>query len=72
MVKDTRMVQATSRSGNPGELLRGPLYYVIVLLAVTGQGAEPVPRMAVQRIAATDATYSARIASITASARCSG
>lgn len=35
IVKDERAVNAISRSGDPAELLRGPLYYVIVLLAVT-------------------------------------
>lgn len=34
-VKDPRAVAAMSRTGDPAELLRGPLYYVIVLLAVT-------------------------------------
>ncbi|KAI7838586.1 hypothetical protein COHA_007657 [Chlorella ohadii] len=35
IVKDERAVMAMSRSGDPAELLRGPLYYVIVLMAVT-------------------------------------
>ena len=30
------LLQAMTRTGDPAELLRGPLYYVIVLLAVTG------------------------------------
>ncbi|PSC75328.1 putative phytol kinase chloroplastic [Micractinium conductrix] len=35
VVKDERAVMAVSRTGDPKELLRGPLYYVIVLMAVT-------------------------------------
>jgi len=34
-VEDERFVSAISRSGNPTELLRGPLYYTIVLTMVT-------------------------------------
>lgn len=34
-VKDARAVQAMTRTGDPRELLRGPLYYVIVLVGVT-------------------------------------
>lgn len=34
-VKDPRAIAAMTRTGDPGELLRGPLYYVIVLLSVT-------------------------------------
>lgn len=34
-VKDERAVSAMSRTGDPTELLRGPLYYVIVLIAIT-------------------------------------
>ncbi|KAL4441470.1 hypothetical protein ABPG77_001974 [Micractinium sp. CCAP 211/92] len=34
-VKDERAVSAMSRTGDPAELLRGPLYYVIVLIAIT-------------------------------------
>lgn len=33
--EDKRSVMAMSRTGDPAELLRGPLYYAIVLLAVT-------------------------------------
>ena len=33
--EDKRAVAAMSRSGNPGELLRGPLYYTLVLFGVT-------------------------------------
>lgn len=32
---DTKAVSAISRTGDPGELLRGPLYYTIVLFLVT-------------------------------------
>ena len=35
LVSDTRSVSAISRSGDPRELLRGPLYYTIVLTLVT-------------------------------------
>lgn len=35
MVPDTASVSAISRSGDPRELLRGPLYYTIVLTLVT-------------------------------------
>lgn len=35
MVPDTKSVSAISRSGDPRELLRGPLYYTIVLTLVT-------------------------------------
>lgn len=34
--EDRRAVEAMSRTGQQQELLRGPLYYTIVLLAVTG------------------------------------
>lgn len=34
-IKDDRMVSAVSRTGDPQELLRGPLYYVIILSLVT-------------------------------------
>jgi phytol kinase len=34
-VSNPRAVAALSRTGDPAELLRGPLYYVVVLLAVT-------------------------------------
>jgi phytol kinase len=34
-VKDPRAIAAMTRTGDPAELLRGPLYYVIVLLSVT-------------------------------------
>ena len=35
IVADPRAVAAMTRTGDPAELLRGPLYYVIVLLGVT-------------------------------------
>jgi len=35
VVADPRAVSAMTRTGDPKELLRGPLYYVVVLLAVT-------------------------------------
>lgn len=35
VVDDPRAVSAMTRTGDPAELLRGPLYYVIVLCAVT-------------------------------------
>lgn len=35
IIKNERAVASVSRSGDPSELLRGPLYYVIVLVCVT-------------------------------------
>jgi phytol kinase len=35
IIEDERAVAAMTRTGDPAELLRGPLYYVIVLLSVT-------------------------------------
>lgn len=35
IVRNERAVSAVSRTGDPSELLRGPLYYVIVLILVT-------------------------------------
>lgn len=34
-IKDEKAVRAISRTGDPTELLRGPMYYVIVLLIVS-------------------------------------
>jgi phytol kinase len=35
IIQSDKTVKAMSRTGDPRELLRGPLYYVVVLLAVT-------------------------------------
>lgn len=35
IIQDQRAVNAMTRTGDPQELLRGPLYYTIVLMAVT-------------------------------------
>lgn len=35
LVNDPALVKSTSRSGDKGELLRGPLYYVVVLIGAT-------------------------------------
>lgn len=35
LVRDERVVAAMSRTGDKSELLRGPLFYVLVLFAVT-------------------------------------
>ena len=35
LVEDPGLIKSTSRSGERGELLRGPLYYVLVLIAAT-------------------------------------
>ncbi|KAK9158757.1 hypothetical protein Scep_005331 [Stephania cephalantha] len=32
LVKDEGLVKSVSREGNPRELLRGPLYYVLILI----------------------------------------
>lgn len=34
-MRDDRLVNSVSRSGDRGELLKGPLYYVVVLMATT-------------------------------------
>ncbi|KAK9792969.1 hypothetical protein WJX73_002678 [Symbiochloris irregularis] len=48
IVEDPRTVKSVSRSGDKGELLRGPLYYVLVLLAATLTlwRTSPVPAVA--------------------------